>query len=246
MKIWAHRGCSYRYPENTLSAFRKALNYEITGIELDIQLSRDGHIVVMHDETVDRTTDHSGWLKDYTLAELKAMHIRGDDNEHVPTIREVLELIRDDCVSRGILLNIELKNSEVRYEGMEQMILDLVREYGMEPYIIYSSFNPESVAMLKKMRPDLHVGALAEYASRCLEIAEAAGADALHPFIKRIDIPDLKTRTDKPVRAWNVTHFEPFYPDGGDIEVQDTAALEAAGITDIFTNAPELYVPRHG
>ena len=144
MKIWAHRGCSYRYPENTLSAFREALNYEITGIELDIQLSRDGHIVVMHDETVDRTTDHSGWLKDYTLAELKAMHIRGDDNEHVPTIREVLELIHDACVSRGILLNIELKNSEVRYDGMEQMILDLVREYGMEPYIIYSSFNPES------------------------------------------------------------------------------------------------------
>ena len=245
MKIWAHRGCSYRFPENTLSSFREALEYEITGIELDIQLSKDGEIVVIHDETVDRTTDHTGYLKDYTLAELKAMKIRGDENEHVPTIREVLELIREDCFSRGILLNIELKNSEVRYEGMEQMILDLVKEYDMEPYIIYSSFNPESVAQLKKMRPDLHVGALAEYESRCLEICEASGADALHPFIKRIDIPDLRTRSDRPVRAWNVWQFEPFYPDGGDIEIQDLPALEAVGVTDIFTNAPELYVSRH-
>lgn len=75
MKIWAHRGCSYRYPENTLSSFREACRYEITGIELDIQLSRDGEIVVIHDERVDRTTDGSGRVEAMTLRELKQLKI---------------------------------------------------------------------------------------------------------------------------------------------------------------------------
>ena len=70
MKLWAHRGCSQRYPENTLLAFEKAAQLqELVGIELDIQLTKDGQIVVIHDEKVDRTTDGSGWVRDFTLAE---------------------------------------------------------------------------------------------------------------------------------------------------------------------------------
>ena len=74
MKLWAHRGCSQRYPENTLLAFEKAAQLqELVGIELDIQLTKDGQIVVIHDEKVDRTTDGSGWVRDFTLAELKRL-----------------------------------------------------------------------------------------------------------------------------------------------------------------------------
>ena len=76
MKIWAHRGCSLRHPENTLLAFEKAAELKgLTGIELDIQLTKDGYLVVCHDEKVDRTTDGMGMLCDYTLAELKKLEI---------------------------------------------------------------------------------------------------------------------------------------------------------------------------
>lgn len=72
MKIWAHRGCSQMYSENTLLAFEKAANIKnLTGIELDIQLTRDGELVVCHDERVDRTTDGTGFVRDFTLAEIK-------------------------------------------------------------------------------------------------------------------------------------------------------------------------------
>lgn len=72
MKIWAHRGCGQIYPENTLLAFEKAAEIEgLTGIELDIQMTKDGELVVIHDEKVDRTTEGTGYVRDYTLSELK-------------------------------------------------------------------------------------------------------------------------------------------------------------------------------
>ncbi|MFQ9651752.1 MAG: glycerophosphodiester phosphodiesterase family protein [Enterocloster sp.] len=92
MKLWAHRGCSQRYPENTLIAFEKAAQLQgLAGIELDIQLTKDGQIVVIHDEKVDRTTDGSGWSRDYTLAELKRLKIDAGCYPHqvIPTMEEV-------------------------------------------------------------------------------------------------------------------------------------------------------------
>ena len=133
MKIWAHRGCSYRYPENTLSSFREACRYEIEGIELDIQLSKDGEIVVIHDERVDRTTNGSGRVEDLTLWELKKLKIQPNEQssrvyETIPTMKEVLALLAPVCRRDGLLINIELKNSVVRYEGMEQKILEMLAE----------------------------------------------------------------------------------------------------------------------
>lgn len=96
MKIWAHRGCSQRYPENTMLAFEKAASLiNLTGIELDIQLTRDGEMVVIHDERVDRTTEGTGFVKDYTLAEIRKLHIYAGDSptQRIPTIEEVLELL---------------------------------------------------------------------------------------------------------------------------------------------------------
>lgn len=95
MKIWAHRGCSQRYPENTLLAFEEAIAIKgLTGIELDIQLTKDGHMVVVHDERVDRTTESIGFVRDYTLSELKRLHIYADSHptQQIPTIEEVLDL----------------------------------------------------------------------------------------------------------------------------------------------------------
>lgn len=96
MKIWAHRGCSQMYPENTLISFSKACEINgLAGIELDIQLTKDNHMVVIHDERVDRTTNGSGYVKDFTLDKLKKLKIRSVNRsqEHIPTIQEVLDLI---------------------------------------------------------------------------------------------------------------------------------------------------------
>ena len=98
MKIWAHRGCSQMYPENTLTAFKKAAELGgLTGIELDIQLTKDGYIVVFHDEKVDRTTNGSGELRQYTLTELKKLRIDAGNGkaEQIPTMEEVFNLIED-------------------------------------------------------------------------------------------------------------------------------------------------------
>ena len=144
MKIWAHRGCSQLYPENTLLAFEKAMNVKnLTGVELDIQLTRDGEIVVIHDEKVDRTTDGFGYVRDYTLKELKQLHIfagRGADTERIPTMKEVIELLLPRMKSDGFMINIELKTSVFNYPGIEEKIVALVDEMGVKDNIVYSSF----------------------------------------------------------------------------------------------------------
>ena len=115
MKIWAHRGCSQMYPENTIMAFARAIEIKgLAGIELDIQMTKDGEIVVIHDERVDRTTDGTGYVKDYTYAELRKLSIEtgSSQKEKVPSIQEVLELLQDR-MAENMLLNIELKNSVI-------------------------------------------------------------------------------------------------------------------------------------
>lgn len=251
MNIWAHRGCCYAWPENTLQAFEAACKYPITGIELDIQLTKEGEIVVIHDEKVDRTTDGIGYVKDYTLQEIKKLKIKMDStasNEigytQIPTIEEVFDALSFFCKQKGLLINIELKNSIVRYEGMEEKIVELVKKRGLKEYVIYSSFNPESVMLIKKLEPSAKTGILAMKLSDCLAFAEKNSVDALHPYIKRLDVDCLKNRTNLPVRAWNSKDYEPFYLCRDAVEIQDLIELEKIGVTDIFTNVPERYLER--
>ena len=120
MKIWAHRGCSQRYPENTLLAFEQAAAVQnLTGIELDIQMTKDGELVVIHDERVDRTTEGIGFVRDYTLSQLKKLHIHADSypSQTIPTMSEVFDLL-EQRLKTGLRLNIELKNGVYPYDGM--------------------------------------------------------------------------------------------------------------------------------
>ena len=129
MRLWAHRGCSQRYPENTLLAFEKAASLQgLTGIELDIQLTRDGELVVLHDERVDRTTNGMGFVRDYSLTEIKSLKIDAGNaypNQFIPTLTEVLELL-EARLKAGLKLNIELKNSVYPYDGMEEKLVALI------------------------------------------------------------------------------------------------------------------------
>ena len=133
MKIWAHRGCSQIYPENTLMSFGKAAELQhLAGIEFDVQLTRDGEIVVIHDERVDRTTNGIGFVRDFTLKELKqlAIYTGGEKIERIPTLAEVLNLLRDRLKQDNkFKVNIELKNSVYYYEGLEEKTLNLVQKF---------------------------------------------------------------------------------------------------------------------
>ena len=191
MKIWAHRGCSLRYPENTLLAFEKAAALEgLEGIELDVQLSKDGNVIVMHDEKLDRTTNGTGYVKDYTLEELKKLNIKVENNEYeekIPTLQEVLELLQEN-IKAGLKLNIELKNSEVLYPGMEKKVIELVELYGVAENVIYSSFYAKSLALVRQMQPEAEIGMLDVKASDCLyKMNGNCGANAIHPYAYAID-----------------------------------------------------------
>lgn len=241
MKIWAHRGCSQNYPENTLLSFQKASQIErLTGIELDIQLTRDGHMVVCHDEKVDRTTDGSGELNRYTLTELKQLKIDAGEGriERIPTIEEVFALL-ESRLKDGLKLNIELKNSKISYEGMEQKILDLVHRLGLQDSIVYSSFSALSMERIKVLDSEAETGILDVKVSDCLyKLRGGSNADALHPFWRGMDLPAelLKEYT---VRAWLSGHLYPEKPTGTRL---DLSLLEKQGITDVFLNEPERYL----
>lgn len=240
MKIWAHRGCSQRYPENTILSFEKAAAIKgLTGIELDIQLTKDGHMVVIHDERVDRTTDGIGDVRGFTLAELKKLRIAAGNGrtECIPTIEEVLELLEPNFYD-GFQLNIELKNSNYSYKGMEEKIVSLAAEKGLQRNIVYSSFSALSLEKLRRMDPEAQIGILDWKVSDCLFKARGGcGADALHPFWRAMDLPAerLKGYT---VRAWLTGHLYPEAPTGNRL---DLTALEETGITDMFLNEPEMY-----
>lgn len=198
MRIWAHRGCSQMYPENTLTSFGQAMKVPgIAGIELDVQLTRDGELVVIHDERIDRTTDGFGYVRDYTLKELKTFHIHtgNEKAEHIPTMREVLELLSpklkkwtseqaddprinvdfsDGLKSQsepgdlGMRLNIELKNSVYDYPSLEQKTIDMVHEFGVQDAIVYSTFYAESLFRVHEIDPQTELGMLDDKVSDCL------------------------------------------------------------------------------
>ncbi len=182
--VWAHRGASGYAPENTLAAFQKAVDLGADGVELDIQLTKDDQIVVIHDEMIDRTSDGKGWVKDYTLEELRAFNYNRTKPEYkhadIPTMREVFELLKPT----GLFINIEIKTGVVFYEKIEEKILALAKEMGMEDRVCYSSFNHYTVTRIHELKPDAEVGFL--YADGPIDMPSYGvkhGVNALHPAL---------------------------------------------------------------
>lgn len=245
VNIWAHRGSSMMNPENTLLAFRKAAELEgITGIEFVVQLTKDGEIVVIHDEKVDRTTDGTGNVRDYTLNELKQLTISGDGEVHsIPTLRETFEMLAPYCKNKGLRLNIELKNSIIRYEGMEQKVIDMVSEFNLEDYVVYSSFNHDSIGLVKQIKADAEVAYLAGDYHRCMDGIRKYGGLTIHPAqwgmpVNKGDVEDIRN-AGFCVRMWNGS--EPLYGQCRTLPDTDLREYYRLGATDIFTNVPERY-----
>lgn len=230
-KVFAHRGASHYAPENTLPAFALAAAQGADGIELDVHLSKDGELVVIHDETLDRTTDGTGLVRDHTLAQLQALcadnHMPGFADARIPTLREVLELIRPT----PLLVNIELKTGVLWYEGIEQKALDLVREMGMADRVIWSSFNHYSIEEVRRLAPEAETAYLySDIICGVERYAAAHGVRGLHPGLWNVKMTDLLQRylaSGLAVRVWTVD------------AAADLRWLLAAG-ADVITNDPPL------
>lgn len=154
MKIIAHRGLSGFYPENTMLAFKKCLNLNIYGIELDVQKTKDNQLVVIHDEKVDRTFNGTGYIKDMTLKEIQALNssfknYKNNKDCKIPTLKEVLLLFKPT----DFIINIELKNNKIKYKNLEEDVINLVKELKMERKVIISSFRMKSLNKLKAISP---------------------------------------------------------------------------------------------
>lgn len=174
MLIYAHRGYSAKYPENTISAFKTAFPH-VDGIELDVQLTRDGRLVVIHDETVDRTTNGSGFVKDMTLRQLRLL--RTESGERIPTLEEVLVLIEPSDVT----LNIELKTDQFDYEGIEYLTWLAVTEFKLEERVVFSSFNPDTLLRLRDVAREARIAVLTgDGHPGLIDLVERIGAEAVH------------------------------------------------------------------
>jgi len=159
--IFAHRGASAYAPENTLSAFVLAVKQGADAVELDAKLSLDGKVVVIHDQTIDRTTDGTGKVCDYTMSELKKFDAGGfyDDTfrgEGIPTLSEVF-----DAVGENIFINVEITNYTSPYDNLPAQIAKLIRKHKIENNILCSSFNPIALIRIKKELPEIPIGLLA-------------------------------------------------------------------------------------
>ncbi|MBQ1451869.1 MAG: hypothetical protein II473_05855 [Clostridia bacterium] len=232
MEIWAHRGCSFRHPENTLESFEAAAKLPgLTGIELDVQLAKDGVPVVIHDEKLDRTTTMVGYVKDWAFTEYEKY-------TKIPSLEQVLTLLKP-YMDKGLLLNIELKNSEIRYEGMEQKVMDMVSRFGLEDKVIYSSFNSDSTKLIKEMNPAANVACLGEDIIDCMNDCNfKVHGDAVHPYIRKVNLPLFALEGTK-VRVWTK---DPLFPHEHFMREHDLKKLESKGIAGIFLNNPEDYL----
>ncbi len=184
---FAHRGFSGEYPENTMLAFRKAIEAGAQGIELDVHFTKDKEVVIIHDETIDRTTDGKGEVESFTYDELCKFNAYGRfegkyEFQKIPTLREYFELVKP---VDGFLTNIELKTGINEYPGIEKAVLKIIDEFGLRDRIIISSFNHFSVKRFKEIAPDVKCGFLEE--SRIIDFgayAKKYGVEFIHPLYK--------------------------------------------------------------
>lgn len=233
VKNFAHRGFSGMYPENTMLAFRKAVETKgCNGIEHDVHLTKDGEVVIIHDERLDRTcVNGTGYVRDYTYEELKQFDVSykfaGEcEPQHIPTLREYFELVKDT----PIITNIELKTGIFEYPGIEKKVWDLIQEFGLKDKIIISSFNHFSIRRMKELCPDLKCGLLTEtWLIDAGHYVKGTGAECLHPIFYNMTeevVAEVKSQGIE-INTWTVN------------EEEDIRTMIERGVDSIIGNFPD-------
>lgn len=230
--VWAHRGASAYAPENTLEAFRLAAEQGADGIELDVHLSADGELVVIHDETVDRTSDGSGAVSAMSLESLRGLDFsngkEGYAEVRIPTLAEVFELVRPT----RMVVNVELKTNLNFQPGIEPKLAELVAASGMGERVLISSFNHLTLKTLQQIAPQLPVALLFdEIMYLPWEYARDFGAVAIHPAYSYLQVNgavELAHAAGVRINPWTI---------------DDPAHLRWAlglGVDAVITNTPDV------
>ncbi len=221
-KIIAHRGASGDAPENTMAAFQLALSQHADGIELDVMLSKERELAVIHDDTVDRTTNGSGRVRDMTLEELKSLD--AGEGQTIPTLAEVLAQFGGKC-----LINIELKNYSSIFDSLPIKVADLVKSLGLSDSVIISSFNPFNLPRFHRRLPEVDLGLITLPQKDSLWLWRLFRYDALHPYYSDVDhelVAKLHAK-NKQVNVWTVD------------EPQEIQRLGTLNVDSIITNYPQ-------
>ena len=230
--VLGHRGASHAAPQNTLAAFRKTADVGADGIELDVHLSRDGVPVVIHNDSVDATTDGKGLVREMTLAQLKALDAgvhfdapRSDArfaNERIPTLEEVLAE-----VGARLLTNIELKAAQTA--ALVPAVVDLVRRMGMTNRVWFSSFKPYALYRARALAPEIPCGLLyGPLNPGTLLLRPFTPHEALHPYKDLLTEHAVHRAHDRGLRVFTWTLDDPAV----------ARKFAAWGVDGIITNEP--------
>ena len=205
MQIISHRGAAGLEPENTIRSLKKAISLNVDKIEIDVHLSKDGKLVVMHDRSVDRTTNGNGNIKDLESDYIKKLYVQNNfDLESkdlkVPFLSEVFDIIK----GVDITLLIEVKNPKI-YPGIDLKLLDLIEKYNVESQVEIFSFDNKFVENLKNSRPDLFVGQfkISPFNSGKLDNVNAVGIYYHSLLIRKSYLEELHKKNIK-VYVWSV------------------------------------------
>ncbi len=232
--IIAHRGASAYAPENTLAAFELALRQGADAIELDTKLTADGQVVVIHDQTVDRTTMHSGHVRELTLAQIRQMDagshfdvaFRG---EPVPTLDEVFK-----AVGQLTCINVELANYASPTDALPEKVAVLVKQHKLKQRVLFSSFNPIALLRIRRLLPEVAIGLLAlpGYGGALARswFGRIFFYQSLHPALSDVNSTLVKRvhRYSCKIFVWTVNREE------------DMRRLFELGVDGIFTDDPVL------
>lgn len=222
MRITGHRGAAELAPENTIAAFRTAIGHGVDAVEFDVRATADDELVVIHDDSVDRTTDGTGRVEDTDLAELRKLD--AGDGQSVPTLAEVLHFLADEDVD----LRIELKE-----RGLGERVVDAVIDRGLEVRTTITSFDFEALDEVAGGPP--RVGFIApEPTDEALEVVDRLGAAALFVNIDAVDASDVEEAASRGIEL-------------GVWTVNDAAGVDRAvalGVDSITTDRPDMVIRR--
>lgn len=238
--IFAHRGASAHAPENTLAAFELALAQNADAIELDVKLSADGQVMVIHDTTVNRTTGSHGRVTDLSLAQLKSLDAGSFfssqySGEKIPTLQEVFE-----AVGQRIFINVELTNYNTPRDRLVETVCALVKDLGLQKHVMFSSFFASNLSKARAYLPDVPRGLLA-FSGLLGAWARSFGFafgryQALHPNIQDVTPQQIQRvhRLQRRIHVWTVN------------APQDMRRLFQWGVDAVFTDDPQLAVQVRG
>lgn len=228
MIYFAHRGLSELYPENTILSFDKAMMAGAEAVEFDVHKTKDGELVVIHDEDIKQTFQGSGLIKDFTLAELKTFKCKNTEFENsklckLPTLNEVLEILKNG----KLLINIELKTDLIHYENIEADVLAVIQKYNLHKNVLISSFNPKTLETCRELDTSIKLGVLFDNSKMSmLEFALKINAYSINPDVCLVDAALINYAHDNDLKVFTYTVNKPSV----------ASNLEKLGCDGIFTD----------